>query len=64
MISQYVLNYEQQYNLYFAQNDPKKGGSFYVQSKIFRAKEALEKELNPTADTKQQPSGEQEKKKS
>ena len=31
-------------------NDPIKGGSFYLQSKIFRAKEALEHELNPDAE--------------
>lgn len=30
------------YEKYFAANDPAKGGSFYVQSKIHRAKEALE----------------------
>ncbi|OLN97861.1 Mitochondrial import inner membrane translocase subunit tim16 [Colletotrichum chlorophyti] len=31
----------------FDQNDPKKGGSFYLQSKILRARERLEKELGP-----------------
>ena len=35
----------QQYEKYFGQNDPAKGGSFYLQSKIYRAKEALEKEI-------------------
>lgn len=30
----------------FANNDPAKGGSFYLQSKIYRAKQALEEELN------------------
>jgi import inner membrane translocase subunit TIM16 len=29
----------------FLQNDPEKGGSFYVQSKIFHARDCLEKEL-------------------
>jgi mitochondrial import inner membrane translocase subunit TIM16 len=35
----------QQYDKYFAQNEPAKGGSFYLQSKIYRAKECLEKEI-------------------
>eukprot|EP01035_Chromulina_nebulosa_P020940 gene20940-27141_t len=30
---------EQQYKKFFESNDPKKGGSFYLQSKIYRAKE-------------------------
>ncbi|KAI9917260.1 hypothetical protein PsorP6_012332 [Peronosclerospora sorghi] len=33
-----------QFTRYFEANDPAKGGSFYIQSKIFRAKEALETE--------------------
>jgi len=33
----------------FASNDPAKGGSFYLQSKIYRAKEALEEELREIA---------------
>lgn len=33
-----------QFTRYFEANDPAKGGSFYLQSKIFRAKEALENE--------------------
>ena len=32
----------QQYTKFFAANDPKEGGSFYLQSKIYRAKEAME----------------------
>lgn len=36
---------EEQYKKFFSQNDPKKGGSFYLQSKIFRAKEALDASL-------------------
>jgi import inner membrane translocase subunit TIM16 len=32
------------YNRMFTANDPQKGGSFYIQSKIFRAREALERE--------------------
>ena len=35
----------QQYEKYFGSNDPKKGGSFYLQSKIYRAKESLDFEL-------------------
>ena len=35
----------QQYDKYFNQNDPAKGGSFYLQSKIYRARECLEKEI-------------------
>ncbi|KAL0934045.1 mitochondrial import inner membrane translocase subunit tim16 [Colletotrichum truncatum] len=31
----------------FDANDPKKGGSFYLQSKILRARERLEKEIGP-----------------
>lgn len=29
----------------FSVNDPSKGGSFYLQSKIYRSKEVLEKEV-------------------
>ena len=37
---------QEQHDRYFAANDPDKGGSFYLQSKVFRAKEALEYEFN------------------
>jgi len=47
---------EQQYSKYFASNDPKKGGSFYLQSKVYRAKEALDLELNPKPQDKEEPS--------
>jgi len=30
----------------FDLNDPKKGGSFYLQSKILRARERIEREIN------------------
>lgn len=30
----------------FDLNDPKKGGSFYLQSKVLRARERIERELN------------------
>eukprot|EP00695_Tsukubamonas_globosa_P001199 TRINITY_DN2152_c0_g1_i1.p1 TRINITY_DN2152_c0_g1~~TRINITY_DN2152_c0_g1_i1.p1 ORF type:complete len:105 (+),score=17.81 TRINITY_DN2152_c0_g1_i1:122-436(+) len=34
---------EKTYQRMFDANNPEKGGSFYVQSKIFRAKEAIER---------------------
>lgn len=34
----------ERYKLLFERNDPKKGGSFYLQSKIYRARERLEAE--------------------
>ncbi|KAJ3215382.1 mitochondrial import inner membrane translocase subunit TIM16 [Clydaea vesicula] len=34
------------YEILFKQNDPSTGGSFYLQSKIVRARERLELELN------------------
>ena len=34
----------ERYKLLFERNDPKKGGSFYLQSKVYRARERLEKE--------------------
>ena len=40
---------EEQYKKFYENNDPKKGGSFYLQSKIFRAKECLDAELSPKA---------------
>ncbi len=36
---------EKNYDYLFGINDKKKGGSFYLQSKVFRAKERLDKEL-------------------
>ena len=35
----------EQYDKYYLMNDPDKGGSFYLRSKIYRAKEALERSL-------------------
>jgi mitochondrial import inner membrane translocase subunit TIM16 len=35
------------YKRLFDLNDPKKGGSFYLQSKVVRARERLEAELGP-----------------
>ncbi|MPC11682.1 Mitochondrial import inner membrane translocase subunit Tim16 [Portunus trituberculatus] len=36
---------QKNYEYLFSINDKSKGGSFYVQSKVFRAKERLDKEL-------------------
>jgi mitochondrial import inner membrane translocase subunit TIM16 len=36
---------ENKYNHLFMMNEKSKGGSFYLQSKIFRAKERLDQEL-------------------
>lgn len=36
---------QEKYQHLFAVNDKAKGGSFYLQSKVFRAKERLEEEL-------------------
>jgi hypothetical protein len=33
----------------FNQNDPKRGGSAYLQAKVFRAKERIDLELNAQA---------------
>lgn len=35
----------EQFDKYFAQNEPAKGGSFYLQSKIYRAKECLDRAI-------------------
>ena len=37
----FVLSFSQQFDRYFAANDVSKGGSFYLQSKIYRAQELL-----------------------
>ncbi|CAM9561107.1 unnamed protein product [Pylaiella littoralis] len=36
---------KKRYDQYFEINDPDKGGSFYLQSKVFRAREALDEQL-------------------
>eukprot|EP00605_Chrysophyceae_sp_TOSAG23-4_P002735 GSChrysophyteH1.ASY1.ANO1.3014.1 assembled CDS len=38
---------EAAYQKFYQLNDPAKGGSFYLQSKFYRAKEALDYEMNP-----------------
>jgi import inner membrane translocase subunit TIM16 len=40
---------EERFQKFFNANDPGKGGSFYLQSKIYRSKEALLQELNEVA---------------
>ena len=35
----------EQYDKFYKLNDPANGGSFYLRSKVFRAKEALEREV-------------------
>lgn len=39
----------ERYKILFERNDPKKGGSFYLQSKIYRARERLEAEAKRAA---------------
>lgn len=41
----------ERYEKYFQANDPKNNGSFYVQSKIYRAREALEKAIGLDSET-------------
>jgi mitochondrial import inner membrane translocase subunit TIM16 len=38
----------------FDANDPKKGGSFYLQSKVLRARERIEAEIRPMAEKAEQ----------
>ena len=38
-----------QFDRLFTQNDKSKGGSFYLQSKIYRAKERIDQELRESA---------------
>lgn len=44
----------ERYKRLFDANDPQKGGSFYLQSKIVRAKERFEKELGPLQEKAEQ----------
>ncbi|KAK1963928.1 protein transporter [Colletotrichum sublineola] len=45
--TQSAANVMERFKKLFDANDPKKGGSFYLQSKILRARERLEKEIGP-----------------
>ena len=38
--------FSQNFDKMFANNDPQQGGSFYVQSAIYRAKESLDAETS------------------
>jgi mitochondrial import inner membrane translocase subunit TIM16 len=44
----------ERYKRLFDANDPQKGGSFYLQSKIVRAKERFERELGPIREKMEQ----------
>mmetsp|Transcript_48937 Transcript_48937/g.96921 ORF Transcript_48937/g.96921 Transcript_48937/m.96921 type:complete len:145 (+) Transcript_48937:27-461(+) len=51
---------DERFKTMFAMNDPAKGGSFYIQSKIYRSNEVLEKEVlgitdEPTSETGEKP---------
>ena len=41
---------QKNYENLFAANDPAKGGSFYLQSKIYRAKECLDAEESKSSE--------------
>ena len=42
---QELIKLNENYEKLFTSNDPKNGGSFYLQSKVFRAKERIDLEL-------------------
>ena len=44
------MHHTQRYDKLFQLNDPKKGGSFYLQSKIYRSKEVLDSEFEEDKD--------------
>ena len=49
---------QEQYERFFHANDPANGGSFYLQSKIFRAKEFLDEEERVAYEAAQKTAGE------
>ena len=49
---------QEQYEKFFHANDPANGGSFYLQSKIFRAKEFLDEEERMAYEAAQEAAGE------
>ena len=48
---------DERYKKLFDSNDPAKGGSFYLQSKVFRSKEVLSKEFFEEEEKKEGPDG-------
>ncbi len=52
------MSYLQRYKKLFEANDPGKGGSFYLQSKVFRSREVLMKELQEPMKQEAETSGE------
>jgi import inner membrane translocase subunit TIM16 len=61
----FFLSFIQQFDRFFAANDVSKGGSFYLQSKVYRAKELLveyqnEKTMEEQQERKQQQSNKQQ----
>jgi import inner membrane translocase subunit TIM16 len=61
----FFLSFFQQFDRFFAANDVSKGGSFYLQSKVYRAKELLveyqnEKTMEEQQERKQQQSNKQQ----
>jgi len=49
---------QKQFDRYFATNAVEKGGSFYLQSKIYRAKEQLDEFIRETEEMKKQEASE------
>ncbi len=47
----------EQFDKYFTANDPQKGGSLYLQSKVFRAKEAIDAEMKREQEEKEKAAG-------
>ncbi len=54
-----VESVQKNYDHLFNVNDKTKGGSFYLQSKVYRAKERIDQEIKLSA-TKQGPSSEKQ----
>mmetsp|Transcript_6212 Transcript_6212/g.12620 ORF Transcript_6212/g.12620 Transcript_6212/m.12620 type:complete len:134 (-) Transcript_6212:1024-1425(-) len=52
-----VAELSERYDRFFNANDPKKGGSFYLQSKFYRAKEVVEKQIAEEAAEKAKKEG-------
>jgi import inner membrane translocase subunit TIM16 len=46
----YIGKVHEQFRRLFDMNDPKKGGSFYLQSKVLRARERIELEVRAAAE--------------